>query len=96
MDRLIAAKIRQNPLLLNKAREVLSRWMASADPSVLPVYKEWEAILERPLEKILIVLLGTDERCAQLRQSSPFCGILSRAERTGILLEYGCRESFPA
>lgn len=96
MDRLIAAKVRQDPLLVNKAREILLRWMASADPSVLSVFKEWKTILEQPLEEILVTLQGEDERSTRLRQSSPFCGILSREERTRILLEYERRESISA
>jgi len=96
MDRLIAEKIQQDPALVNTAREILSRWMISADASVLPTFKEWTTILELPLEEILDVLQGGDERCVRLRQSSPFCGILSQEERTRFLLEYERRESIPA
>lgn len=96
MDRLIAEKIRKDPLLVNKAREILARWMTQADPSVLPVFEEWKTILDGSLPEILDVLQGEDERSTRLRQSSPFCGILSREERTRILLEYDCRESLPA
>jgi hypothetical protein len=42
------------------------------------------------------MLESTDERATRLRQSSPFCGILSPAERIAIIREYQKRESVAA
>jgi len=88
MDRLIAKRLRENPAVLDKARGVLANWMASCDASVRPAFEEWRAILDGPLSKILATLEGDDEKSAQLRQSSPFCGILTPAERTAILMSH--------
>jgi hypothetical protein len=44
----------------------------------------------------MAVLTGTDERATRLRQSSPFAGLLSVAERTAIIREFQRRESTAA
>jgi hypothetical protein len=88
MDRLIAQRLRENPAVLDKARSVLAKWMTSCDASVRPVFEEWRAILGGPISGVFAVLEGVDERSMRLRQSSPFCGILTPAERTAILMSY--------
>jgi hypothetical protein len=88
MDRLIAKRLRENPAVLDKARDVLAKWMTSCDASVRPVFDEWCAILDGPISGVFAVLEGEDERSMRLRQSSPFCGILTPAERTAILMSY--------
>jgi hypothetical protein len=88
MDRLIAQRLRENPAVLDKARTVLAKWMTSCDASVRPVFEEWRAILDGPISGVFAVLEGVDERSTRLRQSSPFCGILSPAERASILMSH--------
>lgn len=88
MDRLIAERLREDPSVLAKGRQVLEKWLGSCDASVRPALEEWRAILDGPLAGILAVLEGNDERSAQLRQSSPFCGVLTQAERTAILMAH--------
>ena len=88
MDRLIAQRLRENPAVLDKARSVLAKWMTSCDASVRPVFEEWRAILDGPISGVFSVLEGVDERSMRLRQSSPFCGILTPAERTAILMSH--------
>ena len=88
MDRLIARRLRENPAVLEKARGVLAKWMMSCDASVRPVFDEWRVILDGPLEAVVAALEGEDEKSVRLRQSSPFCGILTPAERTAILMSH--------
>ena len=71
-----------------KASAVLERWLATCDHSVQPALEEWRALLLGPLSTVLATLEGDDERSQRLRQSSPFCGILSQAERTAIILSH--------
>ena len=92
MDSLIASRVRKCPELIEKARSVLERWLETASEDVKPVFFEWREVLALPIEEILAVVEGTDERAVRLRQSSPFCGILSREERTRILLGYESSE----
>jgi hypothetical protein len=45
------------------------------------------------LERILELLASSDEHPRRLRQSSPFCGILSPEERLAILKDYESRRA---
>jgi hypothetical protein len=86
MDRLIAGRLRQNPsAVIGKAHSVLENWLQSCDESARPAFDEWRKILEGPVAQILETLEGTDERSMRLRQSSPFCGIITPEERSAIL-----------
>ena len=96
MDRLVAAKVRANPALVDRAREIPERWLVSASPRARPALLEWLGLLDGGLDSISSVLEGGDERCTRLRQSSPFWGILTREERTRILLEFHRREPLSA
>jgi hypothetical protein len=87
-DRLTAARIASDPALVHRARGTLQRWLQTASPRVRPVLEEWQAVLDGPLDALLAVLHSTDERATRLRQSSPFAGVLSAAERTAILRQF--------
>jgi hypothetical protein len=92
-DKVIAARLRENPDLVNKARSNLSKWILTADASLEPTLREWQKLVDGPMDLLLSTLENTDECATQLRQSSPFCGILTPEERTQILQEYQDRES---
>ena len=66
---------------LEKARENCSRWYRD-DRS--PAIAEWIGILKQDWPRIRKVLLDEGEEGRRLRQSSPFCGILSPRERWAI------------
>jgi hypothetical protein len=86
--RLIAAKIAANLALVEKGRANVRRWLQSCSPAARPALLEWQAALDGPLDELLALLTATDERATRLRQSSPFAGVLSTAERTAILAEF--------
>ncbi len=88
MDRVVAKRIREKPELLAKVRETLRRWLDTSSPAVRPALLEWEQILSGPPDRLHQVLLGEDGHSTRLRQSSPFCGILTARERTEILLRH--------
>lgn len=50
-----------------------------------PYAEAWEAILRRPLEELIEFLVDPGERARQLRQASPFTGVLAPRERWAIL-----------
>jgi hypothetical protein len=92
LDQAIAEKLRTEPGLVEQARKTLDRWLEQRRPAVPSVLLEWHEILVHwPLERILALLTSADEEPRRLRQSSPFCGILSREERLRILEEYESR-----
>jgi len=89
MHRLVAAKVRREPALFERARGTLRRWR---DPANLgraePYLEEWERLMARGIEETLAAALEDSEHAAALRQSSPFAGALSPAERWAFLREW--------
>jgi len=63
---------------LSRARRTCARWLHDA-PS--PAIAEWCAILKQEWPEIRPILLDSGERGRRLRQSNPFCGVLSPRER---------------
>ncbi len=92
LDEAVARKLREQPALLDRARATLNRWLQQRQPNVPQVLIEWREILSAwPFERILTLLTRSDEDARRLRQSSPFCGILSPEERLSILKTYETR-----
>ena len=71
---------------LAKARGTCARWYRQA-PS--PAIAEWLAILEQDWAAVRSALLDPGEDGRRLRQSSPFCGILSPRERWELYRQFG-------
>jgi len=79
MARRIVEKIDGDPVRggLAHARQVCERWVSHGN---VPA-REWLRILDRPWEEIREILLSEAEESKRLRQSDPFCGILTPQER---------------
>ena len=82
LGRRTAARLRQQPGLLQLAHDNLARWSRqNADaPALLRCYAEWRGLLNRPMEEICSVLTSDSEESRRLRQNSPFAGALSARE----------------
>jgi hypothetical protein len=90
LHQLVAQKVQAAPALLDKARENVRRWQeANASPSL--ALAEWEQIPSSPVDQVTAFLMERSERATRPRQSSPFCGILTEAERRAI---YAQRKPF--
>ena len=83
LHRAVAEKLRADPSLIEQARDNIRRWQAARESSS-PALAEWERLLSEPTEKIAALLVERSERANRLRQSSPFAGILTEAERKAI------------
>ena len=92
MARAIVEKIDADPLCagLDRAREVCRRWWRKHRSAAI---EEWVRILERPWEEVRTVLLDPSERGRRLRQSGPFCGILTPQERWEIYKVFKNRDA---
>ncbi len=90
LHRLIAVKVRDNPALLDKARDNLRRWQEAGN-SPSHALAEWARIITGPVDQVAQFLEERSERATRLRQSSPFCGILTEAERRAIYESYSTR-----
>jgi hypothetical protein len=80
----IARKIERAPELLDIPRRNLERWSARSPDSPPPWLREWRQILRRPWPEIAALISELSENAARLRQSSPFAGVLTPAERRRI------------
>lgn len=84
MHAVIARKIERDRRLLDIPRNNLKRWRARWDDHVPAWYEEWSAIVQRPWDEIAAIITEPSEEGARLRQSTPFAGVLSAAERRRI------------
>ncbi len=88
-DRLIAARLRRDGRVLKVARVNLQRWMARDGRKVRASFLEWHRILTRLSRGEIADFLRSDTPLARrLRQSSPFAGVLSEAERRAIAQQH--------
>ena len=88
MARAIAERIRRQPALFEIATQNLVRWKRIQNPWPHAL-REWEEIIDRhSMEEVLAILTEDTEEGHRLRQSDPFCGILSEAERLDLLEKY--------
>jgi len=80
LARAVAERIDRDPSHagLDTARQVCRRWKQQG---VSGAIDEWLAILAGSWEQVRAVLLADDEEGRRLRQSTPFCGILTPRER---------------
>lgn len=86
MVRRIVAKIDADPERrgLAHAKGVCERWVGQGIGSA----REWLQILNRPWEDVRTILLEESDEGQRLRQTDPFCGILTPNERWEIYREF--------
>lgn len=80
---LAARRIAADPSRLERARQIVARWLAQRDehPAALT---EWHRLLERPWREVAARATALTEDGARLRQSSPLAALLTPAERRRI------------
>jgi hypothetical protein len=85
MVRRIVAKIDADPERrgLAHAKRVCERWIGQGIVSA----REWLPLLDKPWEEIRAILLEESDEGQRLRQTDPFCGILTPSERWQIYRE---------
>jgi hypothetical protein len=82
----VAQRIRERPELLAPIRARVEGWLR--DGSVAQAYAEaWRELLSRELDALLDAIVDPSERGTDLRQCTPFAGILDPRTRWRILRE---------
>jgi len=77
----VASKLAEDPeSVMGKARSNIARMRAAASHEH-PWIDVWEALLELGASHVAAVLMSRDQFACDLRQSSPFAGVLSEMER---------------
>ena len=77
--RVIASRLVRDPIILEKARERVKTWLAR--PPARPFAREWEKVLAGDAKSVADFLVDRSELATELRQSSPFAGVLDARER---------------
>ncbi len=88
MHRLIAAKIRNDPVLFEKVRVTIGRFRQIVCANSQSYLIEWERVIKQGMEAALALATEESERATALRQASPFAGILTKPERLAFLAQW--------
>jgi len=84
----IAARLRAEPALVEKARERVQGWLKTGE--VHPAYaRAWAELLSRPLDLVCAALVDPGVESTALRQCTPFAGILDAPARWRIWRSVG-------
>lgn len=86
---LIARKIAADPRLLEIARRNLAAWAVRYGDAPPRALQEWREVLGRPWPEIAALITDPGEEATRLRQSSPFAGVLTDAERRRVYEAFG-------
>jgi excisionase family DNA binding protein len=82
----VAGRIAADPdVARSLARENLVRMRENARGQAVSWLEEWDRLLDGAVADLLIALTSPSPRGRDLRQNSPFAGILSDDERSGVL-----------
>ncbi len=92
MAQAIAERLRADPGLVALALDNLERWSKTCSPRARSTLQEWRTVLDGPMEGVIAILTGNDERAVRLRQSNPFAGALPQTVRNEILLRFQARD----
>ncbi len=85
LHRLIAEKLRRDPMLFSRAQQTLQRWRNTVSPESQAYLCQWQTLLDAGADVALAVATEDSQRGAALRQCSPLGGVLSNAERFAFL-----------
>lgn len=83
----VAGKLALNPaVVLGRAKRNLAR-LREVHPqgSVQKQFDRWQGLLDGPIDSLLDFLVSRSPEAAEMRQNSPFAGVLTEQERTRAL-----------
>lgn len=82
VHRLIAARLLQDSApTLNKARDNLAKLRSADRGNSTRWLDEWDDLLDRSADEIVTAMLARTQRGIDLRQMTPFAGVLTDTER---------------
>jgi excisionase family DNA binding protein len=73
--------------VIAKARHNLDRWtgMHRSDGMAMLYFDKWNRVLDQGLDALVDVLISTSQEARELRQNSPFAGVLPNETRLQVL-----------
>jgi transcriptional regulator with XRE-family HTH domain len=86
--RAIADLLRKNPeLIVKRTRKNLGK-LASMHPDAGTLFDKWREWLSFPLETLIEKILDSQQEACEMRQVSPFSGLLNAQQRTQVLRDF--------
>jgi excisionase family DNA binding protein len=84
---LLAPILTEPTAVIAKARDNLDRWsdMHRPDGVAARYFEEWKRVLDRGLDAIVEVMISPSQEARELRQNSPFAGVLPDETRVRVL-----------
>ena len=92
LHEVIAKRLIEDPVAVLERARITLDLMTEKHPSAASLLTEWDAILHRPTSEIADVLLDPRPRARELRQVTPFAGILTPAERAKVYRRFAASE----
>lgn len=90
--RALVARLEAEPdAVLARARAHLAR-LAELHPHCRGLLQSWGEWLDRDLSALVELMLAEDQRACDLRQLSPFAGVLDARERAAVLRRFQAAE----
>lgn len=83
--RLVAERLERDPEVLRRARERVVGWLDVGGPVDRGRAIQWQEWLRRPVPELVRMLTRDDETSRDLRQNTPFAGVLANEERWRII-----------
>lgn len=89
----IASRLMRDPgAILRTARQNL-RLMRDRHPAADSLLREWEVLLDQPVAEVAAALVDPSPRGRELRQVTPFAGVLSASERAEVYRDFAQEEA---
>ncbi|PTL58645.1 hypothetical protein [Paraconexibacter algicola] len=82
-----AVRARLTPEVVGTARARVDAWLRDGGPVPPPAARAWRALLDGPADELAAALVRDDERMRDLRQNTPFAGVVPPAARWRIVRE---------
>lgn len=84
---LLTPMLTEPDTVIAKARENLRRWsgMHRSDGMTVGYFKKWERVLNDGLDAVVEVVTSPSEEACEMRQNSPFAGVLPDDTRVKVL-----------
>ena len=84
---LLAQMLAEPSAVISKARDNLNRWTSMHRPDGMTVryFEQWRRVLDAGLDAIVDVVNSPSQEARELRQNSPFAGILPDETRLRVL-----------
>lgn len=84
----VVARMRQDEMLLVKARATLDHWMSLGPKPNRNYLAIWNAAIDSGLDAVNKLATAEGEHANNLRQSSPIAGVLQSRERWAFMKEW--------